>query len=72
MHIKRCLNKKDIKKFDYSKLRFTNDYLYQSEEEEKQTDKKPDKKELPKKSTKNDVKQFNNLINKEETSINRE
>ena len=35
--------KKDTKKFGYTKLRVT-DYLYESEEEEEQTDKKPGKK----------------------------
>ena len=32
---KDALNKKDIKKFDYTKLRLTDDYLYESEQEEK-------------------------------------
>ena len=38
------LNKDDIKKFDCKKLRLTDDYVYESEKEEKQTDKKPEKK----------------------------
>ena len=59
------LNKKDTKKFGYAKLRLADDYLYDSEEEDKQTDKKPDKKEPPKKLTKIDVKNLNELINKE-------
>ena len=55
------------------------DYLYESEEEDrqtdkqidKQTDKKPDKKERPKKQ-KIDVKNLYELINKEKMGINRE
>ena len=39
---------------------------------EKQTERKPDKKERPKRTTKSDVKNFKELINKEEISINRE
>ena len=31
--------------FDYTKLRLADDFLYESEEEDKQTDKKPNKKE---------------------------
>ena len=59
-------------KFDYTKLRLTDDYQYESEEgEENQTDKNPDKKEPPKKTTKNDVKKINKLIIKEETGMNR-
>ena len=39
------LKRKDTKRFDYKKLRPTNDYQYESEEEkEQQTSKKPDKK----------------------------
>ena len=45
--------------------------MYESEKE-KQTDTKPDKKETPKKPTKSDVKEFNQLINKEEMGIYRE
>ena len=33
-----------MKKFDYKKLRLTDDYDCESKEEEKQTGKKPDKK----------------------------
>ena len=68
---KDALNKKDIKNFDYTKLRLTG-YLYESEEEEKQTDKRHDKKELPKKPEKTDGKEINKLIHKEEMGINRE
>ena len=45
---KDALNKKDTKKFYCTKLKLTDDYPYESEEENKQTDKKLDKKELPK------------------------
>ena len=38
----------------------------------KQTDNKPDKKQPLKKPTKIDAKEFNELINKEETDINSE
>ena len=42
---KNGLKRKDTKRFDYKKLRPTNDYQYESEEEkEQQTSKKPDKK----------------------------
>ena len=50
------LNTKDTEKFNYKKLRFTDDYQYESEEEKEQTSKKSDKKELPKKTIKTDVK----------------
>ena len=68
---KNGLNTKDTKKFDYTKLRLTDDYEYESEEEE-QTSKKPDKNHPPKKPTSIEVKQFNKLITKEETGMNRE
>ena len=42
------LNKIDKQKIDYTKLRLTYDYMYESEEEDKQTD----KKEPPKKTKK--------------------
>ena len=61
-----------MNKFDYTKLRFTDDYLQQFEEEEGQTDKKLDKKEPPKKPTKTDVKEFNKLIIEKETGMNKE
>ena len=70
---KNGLNTKDKKKFDYKKLRLADDYECKSEKQEKkQSDKKPDKKESPKKSTKFVVKEFDELINKEETDINSE
>ena len=69
---KDTLNKKEAEKRDYTKLRLADDYLYKSEKEDKQTDKNPDKKEPPIKPTKSDVQEFDKLINKEETGINRE
>ena len=51
---------KDTKKFDYKKLRLSDDYQYESEEEtEQQTSRKPDKNESPKKPTKTDLGDFN-------------
>ena len=68
---KDALNEKDTKKFDYKKLRLSDDYEYESEEEEeKETDKKPGKREPPKKPTENSVKKLSELVNKEETEIN--
>ena len=64
------MNEKDIKTFDYTKLRFSDDYEYESEKEEKETDKKPNKKEPPKKPTENSVKELSKLVNKEETDMN--
>ena len=65
------LNTKDKKPFYYKKLRLTDDYQYESvEEREQQTSKKPDKKELPKKPTKDDLNEFNEWVNREETGIN--
>ena len=59
MHVqkKKDLNKKDIEKFDYRKLRLTNHYLYKSEEEQEQNDKKLHKKP-PKNPTRDDVKKI--------------
>ena len=62
---------KHTKRFDYTKLRLTDDYLYDSEEEDKQTDKqthkKRNKKEPPEKAPINDAKEFSKLIAREET-----
>ena len=67
------LNTKDIKKFHYKKLNLNNDYQYEFEgKEQQQTSKKPDKKELPKKPTKDDLKKFNEWVNQKEPDINRE
>ena len=57
------LNRKDIKKFDYTKLRLTDDYLCESEEEKKQADEK---------ATEDNVEEFNDLIVKEEMSMSKE
>ena len=45
---KKIVWKQKTKKLYYKKLRLTNDYQYESEEEEQQTSKKPDKNKLPK------------------------
>ena len=66
------LNYKETKKFDYTKLRLTDHYEYEFEKGEKETDKKPDKKEQPKKPTENSVKKLSELVDKEETDLNRE
>ena len=66
------LTTKDRKKINYTKLRLINDYQYQSKEEQEQTSKKFNKREPPKKPTKTDVKELNELIIKKETGINRE
>ena len=66
------LKDKDTKKIVYIKLRLTDDYEYESEKEEKETDKKSDKKEPPKKPTEDSVKKLSELVNKEETDMNRE
>ena len=74
------LNKKDTKKSDHTKLRLADDYMYKSEEEDrqtnkqtdKQTDKKPDKKEPPKKIKKKSCEDLNELMNKEEIGKNGE
>ena len=46
--------------------------MYEPEKEEKQTNKKTDKKEPPKKTAENYVKELNKLISKEETGMKRE
>ena len=60
------------KKFDYKKLRLTDDYQYSFKEEEQKTSKKFNKKESPKKRTKTDLDELNEQIIKEETEINEE
>ena len=65
-------NTKDKKNVNYIKLRLTDDYQYESEEEQEQTSKKSNKKETPKKPTETGLKEFNELIIKKETGINRE
>ena len=56
-------------------MRLTDDYQYESEEEEEeqeQSSKKLDKKEPAKKPTKDDLKESNEWVNREETGANRE
>ena len=58
-------------------MKLTDYYQYESEEEKEkeekqQISKKPDKKEPPKKTIKNDVSKFNKWVNKKETDINYE
>ena len=50
------------------------DYQYESEEEEQrqQTSKNPDKKELPKKPTKDELRKFNQWVNEKEAGITHE
>ena len=53
------------------KLKLIDDYQYDSEEEQQQqTSKKLDKKEPLRKPTKDDLKEFNEWIKREETGIN--
>ena len=60
------LDTENRKKFDYKKLRLTDDYLYPSEEKEQQTSKNFNKKEPSKKPTKSDFDELDELIIKEE------
>ena len=61
------------KLFYYEKLRLTDDYQYESEEEKKEEkEQQTSKKEPLKKPTKDDVSNFNELVNKKETGINYE
>ena len=55
-------------------MRLTDDYQYESEEEEEQeqSSKKLDKKEPAKKPTRDDLKESNDWINREETGVNHE
>ena len=54
-------------------MRLIDDYQYVSENEEEQwTSKKSNEKEPPKKPTKTDVNELNELIVKKETGTNRE
>ena len=68
------LNTKDKKLLYYKKLRLTEDYQHESEEEEKEQriSKKPDEKEPLKNPAKDDVSKFNEWVNKKETGINYE
>ena len=53
-------------------MRHNDDYQYESEEEEEQqqTSENPDKKELPKKPTKDELRKFNQWVNEKEAGIN--
>ena len=55
-------------------MRHNDDYQYESEEEEEQqqTSENPDKKELPKKPTKDELRKFNQWVNEKEAGINHE
>ena len=70
------LNTKNKKLFYYKILRLTDDYQYEPEEEEgkkeQQTGKKPDKKDAPKKPTKDNASKLNKWVNEKETDINSE
>ena len=68
---KDCLNTKNVIEniFYYEKLRLTDDYQYESEEAKEQ---QTSKKELLKKPTEEDESNFNEWVNKKETSINSE
>ena len=57
------LDTKNRKELDYKKLRLSDNYLYSSEEEEQ--DEKQDEK-----TTKADLNEFNEQINKKATDIN--
>ena len=65
------LNTNNKKLFYYKKLRLTDNYQYESEEEQ-QTSKKFDKNEPPKKPTKDNWINFNEWVNKKETDLNSE
>ena len=70
---KKGLNTKDTKKYDYIKLRLTDDYQYESEKEkEQQASKKLGKKGPIKKPTNDDCKELDTLVTKEEAGINLE
>ena len=54
----------NTKKFDYKKLRVSDNYLYKSEEEQKEEQEKQDEKTI-------DANEFNEQINKKKADINR-
>ena len=74
--VKDVLNTKNKNLFYYKKLRLTDDYQYEpeeeKEEEKQETSKKSDKKEPPQKSPKGVVSNFNKWVNKKEIGINSE
>ena len=53
-------------------MRLTDDYQYEFEEEEQRVSKKPNKKELLKKPTKDYLRKFNEWVKKKRKDINRE
>ena len=59
------LSANNKRKFDYKKLRLSDNYLYSSEEEQKDEQEKQDEKTI-------DANEFNEQINKKETDANRE
>ena len=59
------LSANNNEKFDYKKLRLRDNYLYSSEEEQKEEQEKQDEKTI-------DANEFNEQINKKKTDINRE
>ena len=68
------LNAKNKKSLDYIKLRFSDNYLYSSEEKQKQEQEEKQEEEEQKKQDEKtiDVNEFNEQINKKETDINKE
>ena len=56
---------KNKKKFDYKKLRLSDNHLYSSEEEQEEEQKKVDEKTT-------DLNKFNEWLNKEEIDLNEE
>ena len=68
------LNAKNKKNLDYIKLRFSDNYLYSSEEKQKQEQEEKQEEEEQKKQDEKtiDVNEFNEQINKKETDINKE
>ena len=66
---KDSLDTKNKKAFYYQKLRLTDDYQYESEEEKEQH---TSKKEPLKKSTEEDASDFNEWVNKKEANIDSE
>ena len=68
------LNAKNKKSLDYIKLRFSDNYLYSSEEKQKEEQEEKQEEEEQKKQDEKtiDVNEFNEQINKKETDINKE
>ena len=67
---KDALNENDTKKFGNTKLRLSDHYEHESEEEEKKLVKTLIRKIHLKKPTQNSVKELSKLVNKEETDMN--